>query len=247
MKTNMLIFLFLSLCSILNAQEYYILEKDKKIYDKSSLENKINEMNALLRKNVKKDATKIPIAIYGIVGTSKRGDSIINKVKLSFEFIATRNEKIYSYENKPIPKFTLRNLQSKKISSNDLKGKVTVINLWFTNCFPCVKEIPILNVLQNKYKDQVRFLAITYDSKQKVKAFLKKKDFNFEQLVNAESYLRKELGNRAYPKIIILDKEGIVRYIGGGIPSKHDFETRKWKELTEKDLEYLEEILNGLI
>ena len=237
----------MSICSILCAQEYYILEKDKKIYDKSGLEKKINEMNAVLQKNVKKDAIKMPIAIYGIVETYKRGDSIMNKVKISFEFISTRNEKIYSFENKLLPEFTLRNLKSKKISSNDLKGKTTLINLWFTNCIPCVKEIPILNVLQKKYKDKVHFLAITFDPKHKVKEFLKRKDFNYEHLVNAKSYLHQKLGNRAYPKLIILDKEGIVRYIGGGIPSEHNFKTRKWKELTEKDLEYLEKILDRLI
>lgn len=199
---NLLLYLFFSTCSILSAQEYYILEKDQKIYDKAGLEKKVSEMNALLQKSVKKEATKIPIAKYGIIETYKRGDSIIHKMGLSFDFIATRNEKIYSFENKPLPEFHLKNLKSKKISSNDFKGKTTLINLWFTNCFPCVKEIPMLNVLEKKYKDRVNFLAITYDPKQKVKEFLKRKDFNFQHLVDARSYLHEELGNRAYPKLI---------------------------------------------
>ena len=93
----------------------------------------------------------------------------------------------------------------------------------------------------------MNFIAITFDSKEKVEKFLTKKKFNFEHLINAKNYLKKELGNISYPKIIILDKDGIINYISGGIPSEYDYEKRKMKEKTEDDLVYLEKIIGKLI
>lgn len=143
-------------------------------------------------------------------------------------------KKFFTLQNKKIPEFNLRNVESKRRTLEHFKGKVTFINLWFTNCFPCVKEIPLLNTLKEKYKNEVNFVAITFDSKEKVKHFLKKKKFNFEHIINAKNYLSKDLGNRSYPKIILLNKEGIVKYVGGGIPSEYDYEKKKMKERTEK-------------
>ena len=229
------------------SQEYYILKGKKEILTKFQLEEIIFKKNKILKENSSKDATHIFIVKYKIIETLKKSDSIINKVRYDFKYESTKNEKIYSLENKKLPELNLRNLKSKKVKLNDLRGKVTFINLWFTNCFPCVNEIPLLNILRDKYKKDVNFVAITFDSKERVKKFLNKKKFNFEHLINAKSYLKKELGNRSYPKIIILDKDGIINYISGGIPSEYDYEKRKMKEKTENDLVYLEKIIEKLI
>ncbi|MFY0602683.1 MAG: TlpA family protein disulfide reductase [Flavobacteriaceae bacterium] len=247
MKTKILIVSLILINSLAFSQEYYIFENKKQILNQSELKKKIEYLNLKLKEKSSKKKTHTALVNYRIIDTYKRGDSIINKIRYDFKYVSTRNEKIYSFESKHLPEFNLKNLKSDRISSNSLKGKVTFINLWFTNCFPCVKEIPLLNILQSKFKNKVRFLAMTFDSKEKVKGFLKKKVFNYEHLVSAKSYLKNDLGNIAYPKIIILDKNGIVRYIGEGIPSEYDYEKRKMKDRTEKDLIYLEKILKGLI
>ena len=144
MKTKILICFFLFLSSFSFAQEYYVFVGKSEILNKQSLEQKLKDFNQKVKEQTDPNKTHIAVAGYRIVDTYKKGDSIINKVQYSFEFKATRNEKIYSFENKLLPEFSLRNLRSKKITSDDLKGEVTFINLWFTNCFPCVKEIPLL-------------------------------------------------------------------------------------------------------
>ena len=246
MKTKSLIISLLLINSLAFSQQYYIFEKGKKVFTELELNEKIKIINRKFKEDSKKE-THLSTFSYKIIETSKRGDTIINKIRFDIKRESTRNEKIYSFENKKLPEFNLKNLKSGKTSSNNLKGSVTFINLWFTNCFPCVNEMPLLNILHKKYENEVRFLAITFDSREKVIAFLKKKDFNYEHLVNAKSYLKNDLGNIAYPKIIILNKNGIVKYIGEGIPSEYNFEKRKMKNKTEKDLVYLEKILKELI
>lgn len=45
---------------------------------------------------------------------------------------------------------------------------------------------------------------------------MKKKEFNFSHVVNADDYV-KRIGSEEYPQNIFIDKQGVLRYIKGGI------------------------------
>jgi len=64
-----------------------------------------------------------------------------------------------------VPAFQLRLLDGKLVRSQDLKGKITVIDFWGTWCRPCIAEIPGYNEFYRKYKDRgVLFIAPALDS-----------------------------------------------------------------------------------
>jgi len=108
-------------------------------------------------------------------------------------------------------------LSGKTISLNDLKGKPTLINLWFTSCAPCIEEMPVLNKLKSEHSDKFNFLSITYDSEEKVKKLFEKHNFDFEHIVNSRK-LTTKLGFNGFPVNLFLDKDGIVRIIEGNVP-----------------------------
>ncbi|MBO5712563.1 MAG: 4Fe-4S binding protein, partial [Acholeplasmatales bacterium] len=47
-----------------------------------------------------------------------------------------------------------------KFSVLDNRGKITVINFWYTSCTPCVKELPHFDKLAKEYSDDVTVIAI---------------------------------------------------------------------------------------
>ncbi len=49
------------------------------------------------------------------------------------------------------PEFTLSDLEGKKVSLIDFKGKVVLIDFWATWCPPCRESIPFLNSLHQEY------------------------------------------------------------------------------------------------
>ncbi|MBS1978477.1 MAG: TlpA family protein disulfide reductase [Bacteroidetes bacterium] len=125
------------------------------------------------------------------------------------------------YLNKEFPLSGLRTMDNQRIGINNLKGKPTLINFWFTACKPCIEEMPVLNSLKSRFVDSVNFIAITYDPKGKVSKFLVKHRFDFTQITDAKGFTDK-LGMKAYPVNVILDKNGIVRNVEIGMPTTLD-------------------------
>ena len=117
------------------------------------------------------------------------------------------------------PEFEASLLNGTKISSKEYKGKVIVLNFWFTGCGPCKQEIPELNELVIKYKNKnVVFLACALDDdKQLLKKYLKQNPFSYGIIPDARKIVA-EYKVSSYPTHIIVDKDGniITRIIGGG-------------------------------
>lgn len=54
----------------------------------------------------------------------------------------------------------------------DFQGKLLILDFWATWCAPCIALLPKTDSLQQVYKDQVQFLPVTYQSKEKVEKLL---------------------------------------------------------------------------
>src|SRR5690349_14086340 len=50
-----------------------------------------------------------------------------------------------------LPDFSVTDLDGKRLSSADLRGKVVVIDFWATWCAPCEKEMPGYQTLMDRY------------------------------------------------------------------------------------------------
>ncbi|MPT30557.1 MAG: TlpA family protein disulfide reductase [Chryseobacterium sp.] len=116
-------------------------------------------------------------------------------------------------------KFSIENLKdenSKNFSFENLNGKPVMVNIWFTKCQPCIQELPYLNKLKEKWNSQITFIAITFDNEEDIRKFLINHKFNYLHLnTNYENLER--FGIYKYPLNFILDKNGNIKKIYGGI------------------------------
>lgn len=99
-----------------------------------------------------------------------------------------------------------------------LKDKVVVINYWFVGCGPCEVEMPELNDLVNRYKNnsEVVFISFAKSSKPKIEKFLKGKSFNYPVIVMTDD-LVKQFKISAYPTNYVIDRKGMYRHASRGI------------------------------
>jgi thiol-disulfide isomerase/thioredoxin len=195
---------------------YYNFQND--IYDEVRFREKLKSIEEIYSQQ---SNYKYTTATYKVRSTVVRQDSIIQNVEVVLSQSNSSpldiNTGVQSFINKPLPDFELQNLQNHLKTNTDYADKVTLINLWFTSCPPCITEIPYLNYLKDTYGDQVHFVAITFDPKDKVERFLEKKPFHFEHLVDGITYLYRDLKNNVFPKLILIDKKGQVRFVENGV------------------------------
>ena len=112
------------------------------------------------------------------------------------------------------PDFTLRDINGREWSKRDLIGKKAVINFWFTGCGPCIREMPELGRWVRKHRD-VTFLAVTFESADKIKQIVKDNKFRFHQLVD-DKELQAQVGVSSYPFTVVLDEDGKIILIEVG-------------------------------
>lgn len=125
---------------------------------------------------------------------------------------------------KPLPQVALKSLHGDTLTLDRYKGKPLLINLWFTNCGPCLAEIPDLNKLKSLFPG-VHFIAVTFDKQEKVEKFLKKRKFDFDHFVEANDFCFRF--TTSFPLNIVVDKEGVIRLITGGLPMDSHSETHQ--------------------
>ena len=87
----------------------------------------------------------------------------------------------------PAIDFTLQDMSGTKVSLSDFRGKIVFINFWETWCPPCREEMPSMEKLYNKYKnDGLIMLAIAGDREglKIVRPFVEKRGFTFPILLD---------------------------------------------------------------
>lgn len=128
------------------------------------------------------------------------------------ERIEKTNETRLKFIGKKASSFNELSIKNKKIDTKKLSGDVIVYNFWFTTCGPCKAEIPKLNQLKEKYKDQnVHFVAIALDEGYKIASFLKTTPITYD-IIPEGRWLAEKFGVTAYPTNIIVDKKGIIQF-----------------------------------
>lgn len=125
----------------------------------------------------------------------------------------------------PTPNFKAITLDDKRIELSKLKGRVVVLNFWFTGCGPCIEEIPGFNKLVEFYASKnVTFISLTYDSTAMVRKFLKQHPWKFNIVANNDEVQRNKFKLfSVWPYTVIISKEGKIAYMQFGSKGTETF------------------------
>lgn len=127
-----------------------------------------------------------------------------------------------TYESGQMVDFTLPDLDDKKRSLKEWRGKVIVLNFWATWCPPCREEIPLFIAMQKKYAaDGLQVIGVALDNKTAVMVYRQSANINYPLLIGDEEHvmqIMERYGNRmgSLPYTVIMDREGqfAVRKLG---------------------------------
>jgi thiol-disulfide isomerase/thioredoxin len=119
------------------------------------------------------------------------------------------------------PGFTLTNMQGQNVSLADLKGKVVILNFWATWCPPCREEMPSMEMLYRKYKDQglvILAVNVEKDGQKLVQSFLQRTPYTFPILLDGDAAVQNSYQVFRFPETLIIDRNGkVVERVVGAI------------------------------
>ncbi len=123
----------------------------------------------------------------------------------------------------PAPPFSAPDLTGQTVSLADYRGRKTVVlDFWATWCGPCKMAMPGLQQVLDDYKGRgLEILSLNEgESAEQAGSFIKRKGYGFHVLLDRDSAIGARYGVRGIPTVVVVDREGIVRWIQVGyLPS----------------------------
>ncbi len=117
----------------------------------------------------------------------------------------------------------------KTIDLAKLKGKVVFLNFWTTWCPPCIAEMPSVNSLYNKLKNNSNVIFVLADADGDLEnstAFMKKKNFDLPVYIPA-GQIPEQLFRGSLPTTVIINKKGEIVYSHEGMANYDSPEIEK--------------------
>lgn len=117
-------------------------------------------------------------------------------------------------ESEMAPDMSFVDGEGKTFTLSSLRGKVVFLNFWATWCPPCRAEMPSINALYERFREDKNVIFLTVDTDgnyKKANNFLKKQQYSLPLYV-ADSQIPGELLGRSIPTTVIINKKGQVAY-----------------------------------
>lgn len=114
--------------------------------------------------------------------------------------------------DKPMPKFELPRLnQDDTFSETDIKGQITLLNVWASWCYACRQEHQVVKELARK---GVRIIGFNYkDEPADAKRWLQQLGNPYQVVVSdLDGRVGIDWGVYGAPETFLIDAQGIIRY-----------------------------------
>jgi cytochrome c biogenesis protein CcmG, thiol:disulfide interchange protein DsbE len=145
----------------------------------------------------------LPVAVFAVIGGAFYWGLFNNDDGLPSALIG-----------KPVPEFELPPIEGRSdgLSTANLKGQVSIVNVWASWCVPCRVEMPLLNELAAR--DEVAIFGINYkDRPTEALAFLGELGDPYDR-IGADSTGRVAIDWGVYglPETFVIDADGRIAY-----------------------------------
>jgi thiol-disulfide isomerase/thioredoxin len=111
------------------------------------------------------------------------------------------------------------------LSAGRADEQVLMIEFWGTWCAPCVRAMPEVQKLHERFLDKgVVVVAVTREEADVARPFLEEHGYTMPVACDTAQDTIRAFGVRSWPTTVVVDREGIIAYIGGPAGAKRAVE-----------------------
>lgn len=156
------------------------------------------------------DAVKKPVVPAMTMGLNQKfeanGDPVEGKPGVLRSFIEFRTARGFTTED-------FHDINGKPVNLSQFKDKLVLVDVWATWCEPCIRSLPAIKALQekfNKEESDIRVVSIALDLKPaRITKFIERHKFQgFQSWYDPEKNLSEALPLDVIPTFFILDGHG---------------------------------------
>jgi cytochrome c biogenesis protein CcmG/thiol:disulfide interchange protein DsbE len=114
---------------------------------------------------------------------------------------------------RPAPRFSLALFDGGRLSLDELRGKVVVVNFWASWCYPaCYEEAPVLEQGWRRYKERgVVVLGVDIqDTEEAARKFMKQFSLTFPNGPDPGGKISVDFGVYGVPETFFIDRNGRI-------------------------------------
>ena len=136
---------------------------------------------------------------------------------------------IISFQKETVDNLNMTTINGESITSEDLLGKVVLINFWATDCSGCIAEMPDLINTFNKYKNKnFELIAVSmfYDPPSRVLSFSKNNNLPFPVVLDLDKKISSQFNEVTLtPTSFLINHEGKIINRITGVINFNEFNT----------------------
>jgi peroxiredoxin len=124
--------------------------------------------------------------------------------------------------NRPAPDFALASIDGGTVRLSDYRGKVVLLNFWYTGCEPCREETPALEAAYKKLAPQgFEIIGMNVRANERrgadgdadIRKFLEAHGVSYPIALDVDSQTGRDYQVYVLPTSLMIDREGKIRYL----------------------------------
>jgi len=124
--------------------------------------------------------------------------------------------------NRPAPDFALAGIDGQTVRLSDYRGKVVLLNFWYTGCEPCREETPALEAAYKKLAPQgLEIIGMNVRANERrgadgdadIRTFVEAHGVSYPIALDSDSQSGRDYQVYVLPTSLMIDREGKIRYL----------------------------------
>lgn len=112
-----------------------------------------------------------------------------------------------------------------------MKGKFVLVDFWGPACGPCRKLIPKLNEWSKQFKKDLLVIGVSPNKEESIRK-MKEPVIDYFSAMDRQKRMSNAYGLKFYPMAVLIDPDGIIRWIG--YPSTEAFTEEMVKKMIDE-------------